>query len=166
MVGVVEVEYRVMRQAAAGVAGVIKMVMAMRHGVLPQTLHVDEPTPHVDWSAGAVSVVDGGAWRGRSVGRPRRAGVSSFGISGTNAHVILEQAPAPVADVACKVVRRAGLLDRLVCGQWGCRLVPWVVSGKTAGGVGGAGAAVGVMCTAIRGWMWWMWGRRWRAVGV
>jgi acyl transferase domain-containing protein/acyl carrier protein len=107
-------------QAAAGVAGVIKMVQALRHGVLPPTLHADEPSPHVDWSTGAVSLLtENTPWP--TVDRPWRAGVSSFGISGTNAHVILEQAgtpeiPEPVETAVPPVI-------------------PWVVSGRGADGL-------------------------------
>ncbi|MFD7559466.1 SDR family NAD(P)-dependent oxidoreductase, partial [Streptomyces sp. NPDC059835] len=106
-------------QAASGVAGVIKMIMAMRNGVLPRTLHVDAPTPHVDWSAGTVELLtEEQPWE--TTDRPRRAAVSSFGISGTNAHLILEQAPQAEAP---EVTREAG--------EAPAGPVPWLLSART-----------------------------------
>ncbi|MFI7434074.1 type I polyketide synthase [Micromonospora haikouensis] len=103
-------------QAAAGVAGVIKMVQAMRHGLVPATLHVDMPSSKVDWSAGAVTLAtEPTPWP--TLDRPRRAAVSSFGISGTNAHVIVEQAEPVEAEGS---------------GPVELPVVPWLVSARTA----------------------------------
>ncbi|MFF2813008.1 type I polyketide synthase [Streptomyces sp. NPDC058000] len=116
-------------QAASGVAGVIKMIMAMRHGILPETLHVDRPSTHVDWTAGNVELLtDARPWP--TTGRPRRTGVSSFGVSGTNAHVIVEQAPdtpAPAPDDTPPRTPQA---------------LPWLLSART-------GAALHAQATAL-----------------
>ncbi|WP_329491094.1 SDR family oxidoreductase [Kitasatospora sp. NBC_01246] len=108
-------------QSASGVAGVIKMVLAMRHGVLPRTLHADRPSPQVDWDASAVRLLT----RARSwpeTGRPRRAGVSSFGMSGTNTHVVLEHVAEGAPDSGGAPARQHGPL-------------PWALSGRTAAGL-------------------------------
>ncbi|MET9500114.1 type I polyketide synthase, partial [Streptomyces sp. NPDC006552] len=105
-------------QAAAGVAGVIKMIEALQHGMLPATLHADEPSSHVDWSSGTVRLLtEPQAWPG-SEDRPRRAGVSSFGLSGTNAHIILEEAPQEDAEPGSEPVPAVPV-------------VPWVLSGRS-----------------------------------
>ncbi|MBO3678031.1 type I polyketide synthase [Streptomyces sp. NEAU-YJ-81] len=117
-------------QAAAGVAGVIKMVQAMRHGTLPASLHIDEPSPHVDWDSGAVRLLtEAVEWPNGE--RPRRAGVSSFGASGTNAHVILEQAPAtPEEDGQTEPVSSD------------MGTVSWVLSARSAEALRGQAAAL------------------------
>ncbi|MFG2533568.1 SDR family NAD(P)-dependent oxidoreductase [Streptomyces sp. NPDC048516] len=111
-------------QAAAGVAGIIKTVLSMRHGTLPKTLNIDEPTTRVDWTQGAVSLVtENAAWP--ETGGLRRAAVSSFGISGTNAHLILEQAPEPDQDEAVAESTQTPLFQ--------AGTVPWLLSAKTDG---------------------------------
>ncbi|MEV0705456.1 type I polyketide synthase, partial [Saccharopolyspora sp. NPDC050389] len=108
-------------QAASGVAGVIKMVQALQHGRLPSTLHAEEPSPHVDWSSGSLALLtEPQAWP--ETDRPRRAAVSSFGVSGTNAHLILEQAPPDRSTQDTAIVVSGADTDDPA---------PWVISAKT-----------------------------------
>jgi pimaricinolide synthase PimS2 len=144
-------------QAASGMAGVVKMIAAMTHGTVPATLHVDAPSSRVDWSSGAVRLVtEAVSWP--DGGHPRRAGVSSFGFSGTNAHVILEQAPEPgdgqprralpavpwllSADTAAGLAARAGELRELVAARPGLDLTEAGWQLASAGPVPGHRAAV------------------------
>ncbi|WP_371484727.1 beta-ketoacyl synthase N-terminal-like domain-containing protein [Kitasatospora sp. NBC_00315] len=122
-------------QAAAGVGGVIKMVMALRHGVLPRTLHVDEPSSHVDWTSGNVRLLTEARPWVRDEARVRRAGVSSFGVSGTNAHVILEEAPETEAP------------EPAPSGASGLPSV-WVLSGKSQAALHAQAAALHTHVTA------------------
>ncbi|WP_244184662.1 type I polyketide synthase, partial [Streptomyces cellostaticus] len=114
-------------QAAAGVAGVIKMVLALQHQELPATLHADEPSPHVDWSAGEVQLLTESVPWSPTDGRVRRAGVSSFGLSGTNAHVIVEEAPAvEVGELEAGAEGTGPVVSGVGA---------WVVSGRSAEGL-------------------------------
>ncbi|MFF9765010.1 type I polyketide synthase, partial [Streptomyces caelestis] len=122
-------------QAAAGVAGVIKTVLAIRHGVLPRTLHIDAPSTHVDWTAGNVRLLtERTPWP--ETGRPRRAAVSSFGISGTNAHLVVEQAPEPEEP------------EQPAAPTAHPTVVPWPVAGKTKGALEAQLASVSALADA------------------
>ncbi|WP_320068575.1 type I polyketide synthase [Micromonospora sp. RTGN7] len=144
-------------QSAAGVAGLVKMVMALRNGVMPETLHVDEPSTHVDWTAGAVSLLtERRPWP--ELDRPRRGGVSSFGVSGTNAHVILEEYRPRVAgpetvegEEAAEPARRPGLVASDV--------TVWPVSARSRAALAGQAARLtrhvrrhGDLAPAAVGW--------------
>nr|WP_249645491.1 type I polyketide synthase [Nocardia sputi] len=129
--------------AAAGVGGVIKMVQAMRHEVLPKTLHIDAPTPHVDWSAGTVRLLkDSEPWPAGA--RIRRAGVSSFGASGTNAHVVLEEAPAESA--AAEADSEPAPTEQAGSNHTSVETIPLLLSAAS-------GAALRAQADRLRRWM-------------
>jgi polyketide synthase 12 len=131
-------------QTSAGMAGVIKVLMALRHEQMPATLHADEPSPHVDWdSGGQVALLTVARPWPHLPGRVRRAGVSSFGMSGTNAHVIIAEPPVILAGAAVPAVPAGD------AGAGG--VLAWVVSGKTAAGLAGQAARIGGFMAARPG---------------
>ncbi|MFE0062153.1 type I polyketide synthase, partial [Streptomyces sp. NPDC059003] len=135
-------------QAAAGVAGVMKMVLAMRHGLMPKSLYAERPSSHVDWSSGAVELLSQAReWpRGE---QPRRAGVSAFGVSGTNAHVIIEEAPLPEGrDEDGQAAPEDETATDAAAPEVHLPVVPWLVSAKTASGVA---AQAGRLLAAVDG---------------
>ncbi|CAO5257808.1 hypothetical protein FAGKG844_840002 [Frankia sp. AgKG'84/4] len=135
-------------QAASGAAGVAKMVLALHHGVLPRTLHAEEPSPHVDWTAGAVRLLtESVPWPG--LGRPRRAGVSSFGMSGTNAHLVLEEPPPPPpapgaagGEVDPAAEPTSAVAGESVAGGQDPPALPWLISGRTPAALRASAAAL------------------------
>ncbi|HEY0935209.1 MAG TPA: beta-ketoacyl synthase N-terminal-like domain-containing protein, partial [Trebonia sp.] len=140
-------------QTAAGAAGVIKMVLALQHGLLPRTLHADEASPHVDWSAGDVRLLTEPVPWPADPQRPRRAGVSAFGVSGTNAHVLLEEAPAPQAapagheeDEDQPPAENAGRTPASPVFA-GTTATAWPVSGRSSAGLGAQAARLAAWVT-------------------
>ncbi|WP_408993614.1 type I polyketide synthase [Streptomyces sp. 1268] len=139
-------------QAAAGIAGIAKLLLAMEHGQLPPTLHVSEPTRHVDWSSGAVRLLTGPVdWK--PAGRPRRAAVSAFGLSGTNAHIVLEEPPADTGQEApADPVPRPGSVPLVLSGRTEDALRAWArrLAGRTGAAEAGHPADIGHSLVASR----------------
>ncbi|MFF6975955.1 type I polyketide synthase, partial [Streptomyces tsukubensis] len=138
-------------QAAAGVGGVIKAVLAMRHGTVPPTLHAANPSPQIDWTSGAVRLVtENTPWP--DTGRPRRAAVSSFGVSGTNGHVVLEQADEQAGEQAAEPAGDPGGTHATTTTATPRHVLPWVLSGRTAGALRAQAARLRTHLDARPGW--------------